>query len=55
MAQGAGHPELTSLIQSLSVHSDSNAVKVSLSIPEADLETIVKASQRTGIRRAPRI
>jgi hypothetical protein len=55
MAQGAGHPELTSLIQSLSVHSDSNAVKVSLSIPEADLETIVKASQHTGIRKAPRI
>ncbi len=55
MAQGAGHPELTSLIQSLTVHSDSNAVKVSMSIPEADLETIVKVSQHTGIGKAPRI
>jgi hypothetical protein len=55
MAQGAGHPELTTLIQSLSVHSDSNAVKVSLSIPEAVLETIVKVSQHTGVRTAPRI
>ena len=59
MAQGnsgaSGHPELNSLVHNLTVHADSNAVKVSLSIPEADLETIVKVSQHTGTRKAPRI
>jgi hypothetical protein len=55
MAQGAGHPEVTSLIHNLSVSSELNAVKVSMSIPEAELETIVKASQRTGNGKAPRI
>ena len=55
MAQGAaGHPELSSLLQNLSVHSDSNAVKVSMSIPEADLETLIKVSQHTA-GKAPRI
>ncbi len=41
---------LQSLLQTLSVNTDSNAVKVSWKIPETELETLVKATQRTRSR-----
>jgi hypothetical protein len=55
MAQGAGHPELGSLIHNLNVQAASNEVKVSMTIPEADLETMIKVAQKTRTGKAPRI
>ena len=41
------------MLQKLTVSSEANAVKLSVSIPEADLETLIKLS--SGSVRAPRI
>jgi hypothetical protein len=44
MAQGnsAGHADLAALLQTLTVNTDANAVKVSLAIPEIQMEMLFK-------------
>jgi hypothetical protein len=48
-------PELGALLQNLTVNTNANAVNVSLKIPEAELETLIKLAHRTGTSNAPRI
>ena len=44
-----GHPELNSLVHQMTVTTDANAVKLSVSIPEAELETLFKVSRHKTI------
>jgi hypothetical protein len=48
-----GNPELNSLLHNLTVNTEANAVKVSVSIPEGELETLIKVSGHRGMARAP--
>lgn len=52
-ASGDSAGQLTALLQNMSVNAEANAVKVSVSISEADLETLIKLSG--GSARTPRI
>ena len=48
----SGNPEVSSLLHNLTVNTEANAVKVSLSIPENEVEMLIKMGAQ---HHAPRI
>lgn len=52
---GKTNPEVATLFQSLSVSTDGSTLKITLSIPETDLENLLKSAEATHGKKAARI